>query len=303
MSNFLLIGLCILVGYLLQRSKKLPADSFKAVNAWIINLALPAVSFKFLPHIQWGKTLLLPILMPVIVWAAAWVYITLYAARKKLDEPTKAGLLLTTGLSNTSFVGFPLVIAYFSGAELSIAVICDQVSFLLLATIGVVVALHVSGEERISAAMLAKRIISFPPFIACVLSLTLPSFVDLAFLEPLFDMVAATIAPLALFSIGLQIKFEGWQNEIKHIKYALFFKLFIAPAVIFAVAWFARMKDMHAQISIFESAMPPFLTSGIIASQYNLNPRLSNLIIGIGIVVSFITTAFWYWLIQLYVAA
>ncbi len=302
MSNFLLIGLCILVGYLLQRSKKLPADSFKAVNAWIINLALPAVSFKFLPHIQWERSLLLPILMPVIVWVAAWIYIAVYAGNK-LDKPTKAGLLLTTGLSNTSFVGFPLVIAYFSSAELSIAVICDQVSFLLLATIGVIIALRVSGEESISAAMLIKRIISFPPFVACVLSLILPHFVDLSFLEPLFDIVAATIAPLALFSIGLQIKFEGWKNEIKHIRFALFFKLFIAPAIIFAVAWFARMKDMHAQISIFESAMPPFLTSGIIASQYNLNPRLSNLIIGIGIAISFVTTAFWFWLIQLYVAS
>lgn len=298
MSNFLLIGLCILAGYLLQRSGKLPADSYKAVNAWIINLALPGVSFKFLPHIHWDKTLLLPVLMPVVVWIAAWVYITVYAG-KKTDKRTRAGLLLTTGLSNTSFVGFPLVIAYFSHAELSIAVICDQVSFLLLATVGVVTALRASGGESIAAAMLARRIISFPPFIACVLALTLPAFVDLSFADPLFDMLAATIAPLALFSIGLQIRFEGWQDEIKHIKYALLFKLLIAPAIIFMIAWMVNMKNIQSQVSIFESAMPPFLTSGIIASAYNLNPRLTNLIIGIGILLSFLTTAVWYWLIQL----
>jgi predicted permease len=298
MSNFLLIGLCILAGYVLQRSGKLPADGFKTVNAWIINLALPGVSFKFLPHIHWDRTLLLPVLMPVVVWIAAWVYIAVYAG-KKTDKRTRAGLLLTTGLSNTSFVGFPLVIAYFSHAELSIAVICDQVSFLLLATVGVVTALRASGGENIAAAMLARRIISFPPFIACVLALTLPAFVDLSFADPLFDMLAATIAPLALFSIGLQIRFEGWQDEIKHIKYALLFKLLIAPAIIFMIAWMVNMKNIQSQVSIFESAMPPFLTSGIIASAYNLNPRLTNLIIGIGILLSFLTTAVWYWLIQL----
>ena len=298
MSNFLLIGLCILAGYLLRQTGKLPADSFRSVNAWIINLALPGVSFKFLPHIHWDKTLLLPVLMPVIVWATAWIYIAMYAG-KKTDKRTRAGLLLTTGLSNTSFVGFPLVIAYFSSAELSIAVICDQVSFLLLATVGVVTALRASGGENIAAAMLVRRIISFPPFIACVLALILPAFVDLSFLDPLFDMLAATIAPLALFSIGLQIRFEGWREEIKHIKYALLFKLLIAPAIIFMIAWLANMKNMQSQVSIFESAMPPFLTSGIIASEYNLNPRLTNLIIGTGILLSLFTTAGWYGLIRL----
>jgi len=55
------------------------------------------------------------------------------------------------------------------------------------------------------------------------------------------------------------------------------------------------------QITVFESAMPPFLTSGIIATQYGLNPKLSNLVIGLGILFSFITTAIWHWAIVTYI--
>jgi predicted permease len=38
------------------------------------------------------------------------------------------------------------------------------------------------------------------------------------------------------------------------------------------------------------------VTAGVIAAQYNLNPRLANLVLGIGILLSFVTTGIW-WLI------
>lgn len=60
MANFILIGLCILAGILFRKNKVLPKDAHKGINAWIIYLALPAVSFKYLPHITFTKDLLLP---------------------------------------------------------------------------------------------------------------------------------------------------------------------------------------------------------------------------------------------------
>jgi len=44
--------------------------------------------------------------------------------------------------------------------------------------------------------------------------------------------------------------------------------------------------------------MPTLLSSGIIADQYNLHPRLASLVIGIGILLAFITTAGWFWIIR-----
>jgi len=168
MANFILIGVCIIVGYLVQNFTKLPRDAYKGVNAWIINIALPAVSFKYLPHIQWSKALILPALMPLIVWFCAWIYISSYASINKIDKKTKAGLQLVTGLCNTSFVGFPLIIAYFGAEQLSIGVICDQVTFTLLSTAGIIVALRASGNANPSVTTIVKKVISFPPFCACI---------------------------------------------------------------------------------------------------------------------------------------
>ncbi|PSK92060.1 AEC family transporter [Taibaiella chishuiensis] len=299
MSNFILIALCIAAGIFFRRSGSLPKDAHKGINAWIINIALPAVSFKYLPYIEWNRELLLPALAPVLVWLCAWLYITLYTRlRPGISKATQGGLKLVTGLSNTSFVGFPLITAYFGEQQLGIAIISDQVTFMLLSTIGIVVAIRSSQKEQLNLRNVARKLFRFPPLICCVLALVLPRYVDLQPLQPLFEKLAATVGPLALFSIGLQLKFAGWQSEIRHIRVALLYKLILAPALVLGLISLFRVTGIIGQISVFEMAMPTLLTSGIIADQYNLNPKLSNLVIGIGIVCSFISTGLWWLLLH-----
>lgn len=299
MANFILIGLCILAGILFRKSKSLPKDAHKGINAWIIYIALPAVSFKYLPHITWTNDLLFPALAPVCVWLFGWLFITLYSRILHMGKATSGGLKLTSSLSNTSFVGFPLIVAYFSEKELGIAIICDQVTFTLLSTIGIIVAIRSSQDQKLSPKLVLKKVLTFPPLIGCILALTLPRFIDLSSLDPLFGKLAGTVGPLALFSIGLQLKFGGWYSESKHISVALCYKLILAPLIVLVMALVLGMNGMITKITIFEMAMPTLLTAGVVADQYNLNPKLSNLVVGIGILLSFITTGLW-WLVLNY---
>jgi predicted permease len=283
---------------LFRNAKVLPTDAHKGINAWLIYLALPAVSFKYLPHVQWAKDLLLPAIAPVIAWAGSWVWIRFYSSKANLTKASQGGLRIAAGLSNTSFIGFPLIMAYFGEKELSIAIICDQVTFTLLSTAGVIVAINSSGNHSLSANTIAQKLLKFPPFVGCILALTLPRFVDISFLDPLFSSLAATVAPLALFSIGLQLRFSGWLGEWKHISAALLYKLILAPALVLLFALVLNIKGTIAQISIFEAAMPTLLTAGIVTEEYSLNPVLVNLIVGIGIIVAFATTGLWFLVIN-----
>jgi hypothetical protein len=289
----------MIAGMLFRMSKLLPGDAHKGINAWIIYLALPAVSFKYLPHIHWNGELLLPVLMPIIVWLGGWLYVKLYSSVNKMDKPTEGCLKLSSGLSNTSFVGFPLIMAYFSDKQLGIAVICDQVTFMILSTAGVLVAINATQKQELSAIALIKKVVRFPPFLGCVGALTIPHFINLSSLDPFFDKLALTAAPLSLFSIGLQLKFDGWKNELKHIGASMTYKLLIAPALILGVALLMGLKEVIPQIAVFEAAMPTLLTSGVVAEEYNVNPKLSSLIIGISILVALATTALWYHILQI----
>jgi predicted permease len=250
-----------------------------------------------LPHITWSPQLFFPALAPVIVWVGGWVYITLLSSKSRLGKKEIGGLKLSAGLSNTSFVGFPLIMAYFNEKAVGIAIICDQVTFALLATVGVVVAVIASQKHELSAGLILKRVLRFPPLLGCVSALIIPHFINISFLDPFFDKLATTVAPLALFSIGLQLQFDGWRSEVKWISSTLIYKLLLAPALVTAVAVVLRLKGIIPQIGIFEAAMPTLLTSGVVAEEYGLNPKLSNLIIGIGIILALASSALWYWLL------
>lgn len=260
---------------------------------------MPALSLKYIPAITWSKEMLFPAIAPVIVWVGGWLSIQLYSRFNNISNATRGCLKLALGLSNTSFLGFPLIIAYYSEKELSIAIVYDQVNFILLSTVGIISAIRASEKEELSGGVLIKKVIKFPPFIAFIAALILPKFMDLSPVNPLLDKIIATVGPLALFSIGLQLKFSKWRTEIKNITFGLVYKLMIAPALILLAAFIFKTKGIVPQISLFEAAMPTLVTGSLIADQYKLNSQLSNLLVGLGILLSFLTTAFWWYIMQI----
>src|SRR5690606_24158373 len=303
MVNFVMIAFCIIAGMIFRKAKLIPQDAHKGINTWILYLALPAVSFKYIPKIEWSSQMLFPALSPILVWAGCWIFMEFYSRYKGYGQRSRSTLELAGGYSNTSFIGFPLIMAYYGEQDLSIAIICDQVMFVLLSTVGIISAIkgNRSDKEGIKASVLVKRLLTFPPFIGCMGALILFNVTDLSIAEPFFDKLAATVGPLALFSVGLQLKFKGWKQEISQISMSMLYKLMIAPALVLIASILLGIKGDIARISVFEAAMPTLITSSIIAEQFRLNARLINLIIGVSILVGFITTAFWNSIMQLLV--
>ena len=208
---------------------------------------------------------------------------------------------MISGYSNTSFVGFPLITAFFGEQYLSIAILCDQTMFFTLSTIGIITSLKGGSKDAVvDAQFIVKRLFTFPPFIACISALLLSQFINFDFAEPFFSKLAGTVAPLALFSIGLQLKFNGWRKLMPQISMAMLYKLILAPLIVLLGALIFKINSDIAKITIFEAAMPTLVTSSIIAEQFRLNTKLTNLTIGISIIIGFFTTAMWYQIIMLF---
>lgn len=302
MVNFILILLCMAAGMALRQWKIAPPDAHKGINVWLIYVALPAVALKYIPGIAWELPALFPLVSPLVVWLGAFGAMAVLARYKKLSPPTRAALTMTAGMSNTSFVGFPLITAYFGEPYLRIGILCDQATFLLLSTVGLVQAMLSSpagGHGPVGASVLLKRVFSFPPLLASLAALILPHWVDFQGAMPLFSALAATVSPLALFSVGLQLRVSGWRQEVGLISVALLYKLLLAPALVLAVALLlGQSRSSYAQIGVFEAAMPTLVSSSLLAEQYQLNPRLTNLIIGLSIPISLFSSALWYLIIR-----
>lgn len=295
-----MIFICILSGMLLKSTRSIHPDAHKGINTWIIYVGFPAVSFKYLPQVVWSNEMILPAVSSIVVTLGSLIFVKAYCLYKGYSKRTQGSLEITTGFSNTSFIGFPLIIAYYGEQYIKVGIISDQMNFLLLSVVGIISAVKGGNDgASIPAKFIFKRLITFPPFIGSMMALILSQLIDLSPAEPLFDKLASTVAPMALFSIGLQLKFNGWRKEISQISAALLYKLMLAPALVLIIALIFRQYGYSAKVSVLQAAMPTLVTSSMIAEQFKLNTCITNLIIGIGIIMGFVTTAFWYQIMEI----
>ncbi len=88
MINFVLIVVCIVAGMIFKATKSIHPDAHKGINTWILYIALPAVSFKYLPKVQWSQEMLFPIVSTFFIAIGSWFFMMLYSRKKDiLQDP------------------------------------------------------------------------------------------------------------------------------------------------------------------------------------------------------------------------
>lgn len=294
MANFGLLIVALLLGMVFARRGWMPDNADKVLNAWILRVALPALVLVQIPRINFDPALIFAATGPWLVMLGALVFIIPIGYALGWTRARIGCVLLTAGLGNTSFMGIPLILALRGESGVGTSVIADQFgSFLALSTLGIVVAATCSGQ-RITFQTVAKRVLLFPPFIAlCIALITAltPGWPDA--IEQVLDRLAETLTPIALFSVGLALKFGDVPRYRTPITVALGWKLLLAPAVIFALAYAFSTPTEVAAVTVLQCAMAPMITAGILASDSGLEPKLSTAIVGSGIALSLITVPLW----------
>jgi hypothetical protein len=119
------------------------------------------------------------------------------------------------------------------------------------------------------------------------------------FVQQLFQKLGSAVTPLALLSVGLQLRFDRKSQHWRFLGLGLLYKLILTPALIYVL--YVVILQQHSkiiQVAIMESAMAPMITACILASTHGLKPRLCSMMIGFGIPLSFITLLFWYLIVQ-----
>ncbi|WP_347049972.1 AEC family transporter [Flavobacterium olei] len=302
MNNFILIFFFLTLGLVLQHVKQFPTSLYKILNKIVIYFCLPAITLYHIPKIRWSNELLFPIGAGWITYILAFLFFHFLGRRNGWSNKLIGCLILTAGLSNSSFLGYPIIEALFGKKGLETAILVDQPgTFVVVSTLGVFTAAFYSKGSP-NALGILKKIILFPPFIMFVLSCLLNILgYDLhQNIQSLLLLIGSLVTPLALLSVGLQLTFDRKSQHWKFLRLGLFFKLFLIPAVIFVLYVFIFNQHSEAiKITIMETAMAPMITGAILASTYGLKPKLSSMMIGFGIPISFLTLAFWYFILDL----
>lgn len=300
MENILLLFLCLFAGLGLQKCKAFGANSASVLNQFIIYISLPALALRHIPHIRLGLDLLYPLGVAWLGFALSFLFFEGLSRRLGWSRKLTGCLILMGGLGNTSFVGFPIVEALYGKEGLQTAIIVDQPgSFMVMATLGILVAARYAKNAG-NGESVWRKILLFPPFIGFAIALVLNIFGTTfpVMVEGVLEKLGATVTPIAMVAVGLQLKIDKRSKHWGFLALGLFFKLMLTPAFFYVLyRYVLGQRGLHLDVSIIEAAMAPMITASVLASNYGLKPRLSGMMIGIGIPLSFLTVAFWYWVL------
>ena len=299
MNNLILLILCFIAGILLRRARRMPDNAPATLNSFIIHVSLPALTLLYIHQLKLSGDVLLTGLMAWLVFGLSAGFFWLVGRWLKLPRATVGALILVGGLGNTSFFGLPMVEAFYGKEGLTTAIIADQLgSFFALSVLGITVAgLYSSG--RPTAGEILKRIAQFPPFISLLIALLLIPFEYAEWFTVLLKRLGDTLAPLALLSVGLQLRLGHVAEHRRNLAIGLAFKLVLAPLAIFLL--YVTLLGAHGQaiqVTLFEAAMPPMITAAIVATEHDLDPPLATLMVAVGLIISFLTLSAWWFLLR-----
>ncbi|TXE14491.1 AEC family transporter [Algoriphagus aquimarinus] len=302
MTGAFIAFLCLLLGLFLQKQSNLPLEKItKWVNAYLLNIVLPALALLYIPQIEPSWGLLLPISSAWFTFLLSWLIFGVLGKLLKWDNQTTGCLVIVAGLANTSFMGFPVIEGLYGKEGLPIALLIDQGgSFLLVSSLAILVGSIYSHQEG-NLSEIPLKILRFPPFgfLLVTIAMSILGWKTPEFLIPLVSLLGKTMAPVAIFAIGLKFSLDFDSLSSKFYWFGMGYRLLLAPLMVWLIYRnFLPQNSLELKVSVLESGMAPMITGSIVAIQYDLKPKLATLLAGLGIPISIVTIMIWYYFLS-----
>lgn len=291
MDNIILIVVLLLIGIGLRYIPAFPKNTAQVLTSFVIYVSLPALILTRIPELSTSRDVYVPIIMPWIMLAFSAMIVLGLSRLFHWSREVTGVLMLLVPLGNTSFFGIPMIEAFFGLHMVPYALLYDQFgTFLALATYGSVIIALYSDQGKATWRAILHKVVTFPPFIALVLALILSQTTsilsDIGFiLHPL----EATLVPLVIIAVGLKMEFRVEPRHVKPALSGLAVKVVVAPLIALGLIYLFNLHSPAAHVAVFEAGMPPQISAWALAMSAGLAPRLGAMMVGVGIIISFLT--------------
>lgn len=296
MSNIAVVVIALIIGLLLQRTKRFPENAASTLNLYVIYVALPALILAELPKLSFTHEALIPVVAAWLVMLFSAVLTWCTARLMKWSRALTGALMLLVPLGNTGFVGIPLIEAHLGVEAIPYAILYDQLgTFVALNTYGVVVACYYSSGST-SAAKILRTILSFPPFIALIVAVLVVGTSLFSYPEWLAEALArisSTLVPVVMVAVGLQWRLTMSADYFSPLLIGLLYILLITPMFAYLGLWLLDIDGLVARVVILEAAMPAMISAGVLAISHNLLPRFASSLVGYSLLVGLVSVWLW----------
>jgi predicted permease len=295
MTQFLLFTAALLaIATVVRRATDIADSLADSLNWWVLKVALPAMALELLPTLHLRPSLWFVVaaqwfLFLLGAFLCRWLGPRLGWTRERIGAVT----LLAT-LSNTAFLGLPLLDALRGSDAVSLGLLADQLGcFIALVVGGAVVTAAYSGD-RTSVPEIARRLLSFPAFPGVIIGLIVGALGGWPeAVPPILHRVSQTMAPLALFSVCLRFRLHARADERPAIALTLAWKLGLMPLIVWLAGRALQIQGLTLTVGVLQAAMPSMFATAIIIRQHGFEAEMADTTLSVGMLLCFATVPAW----------
>ncbi|KFI22852.1 AEC family transporter [Nitrosococcus oceani] len=228
-----------------------------------------------------------------IALALAWGAYRLLAASCR---STQGALLLAAGFPNVTYLGLPVLQSTFGDWARAVAIQYDLFACTpLVLTLGIHIA-RIHGRDGGSANHLLE-LLKTPPLWAAAMgvSLNLGGVPEPAGLHGFLNMMASSVVPLMLLSLGMGLEWP--RNQWRHLPLlfpVLIIQLCLMPLWAMFISHFFAFDSFQRTAVILEAAMPSMVLGIVLCDRFHLNTSLYAAAVTFSTALSLVTLPLWY---------
>ena len=280
--NVLLVFILLLVpGFFSAKKKYITPHQVDGLSFITVNFLWPALIIDVMSTVYFseeiievlGYTAVLSLAYYFVIGILAWFYWRIRKSPKHLQ-----GILtFATTITNTGFIGIPLINIALGGEAVLIAAIAEVVNDLIVFTVGIMVMR--SGQPG-NKGIDMKAVMS-PGFLSVILGLLI-----FAFQIPLPDCIGQVleymsdaVTPIAMFLLGAQLAEINFKEVLSNRKIleVMGLRLLAVPAVVTVILYiFFPGHALANQVIVMMSAMPTAACLAIFSRTYQLDYKFAT---------------------------
>lgn len=286
----------IAVGSIVGRFGLLGSGATIALNQFVMYLALPAVLFQAMARIDL-RAFFDPGYFAAFGGAIIVAYALSLAASRLRGTPFANASVqaLAATFCNTGYIGIPICLAAFGQASLVPAVIAMVITACLqLGAALAMIEAAVQPSQSIPQTMRkVSAVLVRNPFLIAPLLGLIYGQAGLGFpiaLDRFLTLLGGAATPCALVAIGLQLVEAGERFPVGVVARLVGIKLFIQPAVAFAIAaYLVALPPVWVATAVIMSALPTGTSAFLLAQLYGREARTCSGTVLVSTIFSFVT--------------
>lgn len=284
----------IVIGYLIGKLKIISRNGQKELTSLVLKVTMPATIILAMQQ-EFSAEKINEILMLIMIFIASYLLIfstgfILSKFFKKESDNRKDIMRAGVLLSNTSFMGYPIVLSLLGEKALFYAVICGGFVFEIVSwTYGVyLIGRNANGKKAgIKKAIINPGVISiFIGGILFLLGISIP--------EPIYStmkMLGAATSPLAMIVVGLILSRSNIKDVLKDksIFAVSILKLIINPLLIIFILKLLKFEGMNIIIPAVLLSMPTAAYVAMFSENSGNDDKFASGIVFVTSLLSLIT--------------